>query len=212
MNFFYVIVMSVAVSLDGFVAGIAYGLKGIRMPVVSIGIVGMVTTICATAAMIAANILGSVIDTQAAVTGGALLLILIGVFSLFQEYLTKDVPSYQAEGEVTARKLSFSVGRLVISIVAKPETADVDKSNNISPLESVFLGLALGMDNMLAAFAAALMGWLPPAAPLMMGGIQMVVISAGLYASQRFVSDRLRKRFPYLPGTILILLGLLRLG
>lgn len=212
MSFFYVIVMSIAVSLDGFVAGIAYGLKGIRMPVVSIAIVGVVTTICAAAAMVAANVLGSVINTQAAVTGGAVLLILIGLFSLFQEYLTKDIPSYQAEGEVTARKLSFSVGRLVISIVAQPETADVDKSNNISPLESVFLGLALGLDNMLAAFAAALMGWLPPAAPFMMGGIQMVVISAGLYASRRFVSDRLRKRFPYLPGTILILLGLLRLG
>lgn len=212
MTYFYVILLGLAVSLDGFVAGIAYGIKGIRMPLISVAIVGMVTAICAWASMALANVLGAIINSQLAISCGAALLILIGLFSLFQEYLTKDVRSYQAEGEVTARKLSFSVGRLVISIVAKPETADVDKSNNISPLESVFLGLALGLDNMLAAFAAALMGWLPPTAPFMMGAIQMVVISAGLYVSRRFIPDRVKKRFPYLPGTILILIGLLRLG
>lgn len=212
MAYFYVVLLGIAVSLDGFVAGMAYGIKGIRMPLISVAIVGLVTAICAGAAMVLANGLGAIINTQLAISCGAALLILIGLFSLFQEYLTKDVRSYKAEGEVTARKLSFSVGRLVISIVAKPETADVDNSNNISPLESIFLGLALGLDNMMAAFAAALMGWLPPTAPLMMGAIQMVVISAGLYVSKRFVPERVKKRFPYLPGTILILIGLLRLG
>lgn len=212
MTFLYVIMLGLAVSLDGFVAGMAYGLKNIRMPLTSVAIVGLVTTICAGAAMLLAAMVGSVINTHAAVTGGAALLILIGVFSLFQEYLTKDVRSYQPDGEVTARKLSFSIGRLVISIVAKPETADVDKSNNISSLESIFLGLALGLDNMLAAFAAALMGWLPLSAPLLMGVIQMMVISAGLYVSKRFVPEKVKRRFPYVPGTILILIGLLRLG
>ncbi|MGI6092152.1 MAG: sporulation membrane protein YtaF [Negativicutes bacterium] len=212
MTFLYVVLLGLAVSLDGFVAGMAYGMKGIRMPLISLVIVGLVTAVCAGTAMALANVLGAIINTQLAISCGAVLLILLGLFSLFQEYLTKDVRSYQAVGEVTARKLSFSVGRLVISIVAKPETADVDKSNNISPLESIFLGLALGLDNMLAAFAAALMGWLPPATPLVMGAIQMVVISAGLYSAKRFVPEQVKKRFPYLPGTILILIGLLRLG
>lgn len=212
MNIFYVLLLGFAVSLDGFVAGIAYGLKGIRMPLKSLAVVGLVTIICTGAAMLAANTLGNVINKHIAVSFGAGLLILIGLFSLFQEYLTKDVPSYQADGEVTARKLSISVGRLVFSIVAKPETADVDCSKTISPLESIFLGLALGLDNMLATFAAALMGGMPASTPLIMGLIQMVVIGAGLHVSQRYISERLKKRFPYLPGTILIVIGLLRLG
>ncbi|MDD4600208.1 manganese efflux pump MntP [bioreactor metagenome] len=211
MTFIYVVLLGLAVSLDGFIAGIAYGLKDIRMPLLSVAIVGLVTTICAGAAMALANLLGAVINTQVAVTCGAALLILLGLFSLFQEYLTKGICSYQAEGEVTAKKLSFSIGRLVISIVAKPETADVDKSNNISPLESIFLGLALGLDNMLAAFAAALMGWLAPTAPLIMGAIQMIVISLGLWVSKRFMSEKVKKSVPYLPGALLILIGLLRL-
>lgn len=212
MALFSLVLLGLAVSIDGFVAGIAYGLRRIKMPLLSVVIVGFVTTTCVAAAMFFADVIGGLINPQIAVTFGSVLLIIIGLFSLFQEYLTKDIASYQADGEITARKMSFSVGKLVISIVAKPETADVDKSNNISPLESIFLGLALGIDNMLAAFAAELMGWLPPYAPLIMGVIQMVVISAGLYTSKRFVSDHLKKRFPYLPGTILILIGLLRLG
>lgn len=211
MNIFYVVLLGFAVSLDGFVAGIAYGLKGIRMPLKSIAVVGIVTTTCAGAAMFAANALGNVINTHVAVSCGAGLLILIGLFSLFQEYLTKDIPSYEADGEVTARKLSISVGRLVFSIVAQPETADVDRSKTISPLESIFLGLALGLDNMLATFAAALMGWLPSSTPFIMGLVQMAVISAGLYVARRCMPEHLKSRFPYLPGAILIVIGLLRL-
>ncbi|EAX48770.1 conserved hypothetical protein [Thermosinus carboxydivorans Nor1] len=212
MGLFYVILLGVAVSIDGFVAGVAYGLKNIRMPVKSLAVIGVVTAVMTGFAMLSAYVFSRFIATDIAIILGAVLLILLGLWSLFQQYLTKDVPSYEADGEVTARKLTFSIGRLVISIMAKPETADVDRLGYISTLEAVFLGIAVGLDAMVGTFAAALMGVLPLYTPVEVGVIHILCVASGCYSSARFVSDRLKKRFPYLPGTLLIILGLIRLA
>lgn len=212
MGFLYVILLGVAVSIDGFIAGVAYGLKDIHMPYKSLLVIGVVTAIMTSLAMVGAYVFSRFIDTEIAIIVGALLLILLGIWSLFQQFLTKDVPSYEMDGEVTARKLTFSIGRLVISIVAKPETADVDRLGYISTLESVFLGVALGLDAMVGTFGAALMGVLPLYTPIAIGVIHIICVAGGSYSSARFISDRLKKRFPYLPGTLLIILGLIRLA
>jgi len=211
MNLFYVLLLGFAVSIDGFVAGIAYGLKNICLPMTSLLIVGITTILCTGVAMATAYLLGTFINTQLAMLLGAFVLILIGLFSLFQEYLTKDGTDYSTHGGDVSPKLTFSIGHLVINIMADPEKADVDQSQLINPIEALFLGLALGLDNMVAVFAAALMENLPIYTPLIMGFIQIMVITAGIYTSRRFISDKLKKSFPYLPGSILIILGLIRL-
>ena len=212
MSIFYVLLLGLAVSIDGFVAGVAYGLKNIRMPLVSLIIVGIVASICTAVAMVMAYMVGQFINTDIAIVLGALLLIMLGLWSLCQQYFTKSVASYEMDGEVTARKLTFSFGRLVISIMAKPETADVDRLGFISSLEAVFLGLAVGADAMVGTFAAALMGPLPLYTPIAIGLIHMICIAGGCYSSRKFFPENIKKRFPYLPGTLLIILGLLRLG
>ena len=212
MSIFYVMLLGLAVSIDGFVAGVAYGLKNIRMPLISLIIVGIVASICTAVAMVMAYMVGQFINTDIALILGALLLILLGLWSLGQQYFTKSVTSYEMDGEVTARKLTFSFGRLVVSIMAKPETADVDRLGFISSLEAVFLGLAVGADAMVGTFAVALMGSLPLYTPIVIGLIHMICIAGGCYSSRKFFPENLKKRFPYLPGTLLIILGLLRLG
>ena len=68
------------------------------------------------------------------------------------------------------------------------------------------------MDNMAVAFGACLLTPLPLYAPLVMAGVQVLVIVLGLQASKQLVSEKIKKKIPYLPGIILILLGLLRLN
>ncbi|MBC8015825.1 MAG: manganese efflux pump [Sporomusaceae bacterium] len=206
MNLFYILLLGFAVSIDGFIAGLAYGLKNISMPITSLLIVCITTILCTITAMASAYVLGTLINTTLAILLGSLILILIGLFSLFQEYLTKE---YVTSKETP--KLTFSIGRLVINIMANPEKADVDQSQMINPLEALFLGLALGVDNIVATFAAALMEPLPSYTPLIMGLIQIMVISAGIYTSKRFIPNKLKKIFPYLPGAILIILGFIRM-
>lgn len=211
MIFFYLLFLGFAVSIDGFVAGISYGLKDISIPTTSLIIIFITTIIFTAVAMSTACILGTFINSQFAILLGALLLMIIGLFSLFQEYLTKGAHDDMIAGETNIPKVTFSIGRLVINIMADPEKADMDHSRGINSLEALLISLALGLDNSIATFAAALMESLPFYTPLIMGCIQIVVLIAGIYTSKYFISDTVKKRFSYMPGILLILLGLLRL-
>lgn len=211
MSFVYTLLLGFAVSLDAFTAGVAYGMRNISVPLSSLTVVGTVTAVCVAASMLAATLLGQFLDLRVAVAAGSLLMIMLGILSLFQEYLARKVSAYEIPGEFSPRQLTFSVGRLVISIMAKPETADVDRSLSISWFEAVFLGLALGLDNIVATFAASLMGMLPLYTPLLMAVTQMLFIAAGNWASAHVLSPDMKKQFPFIPGTILVILGILRL-
>ncbi len=201
MSFFYLLLLGCAVSIDGFVAGIAYGLKDIFIPMNSLLIICITTMVATGIGMSTACVLGTLINTQVAMLCGACLLIIIGLFSLFQEYLINGAHNDKIN----------NIGHLVINIMANPEKADVDQSRAINSVEALFLGLALGADNMIATFAAALIDPLPLYTPFVMGLIQIIVISAGIYTSKYFIPETLKKRFPYMPGILLIILGLIRL-
>lgn len=205
----YIILLGFAVSLDAFAAGAAYGLKSIKVPLKSLAVLGLITALCTSAAMVIAYYLGSFLNTHIAVIAGSLLLILIGAWNIFSEYITKK--SNCPDTESTNAPISIRIGRIVINIMADPETADIDHSRSINPTEAIFLGLALGIDNMIATFAAALIKPLPLYTPAVMTFIQVFLIAAGISGASRLASDDLKRRFPYIPGTILIILGLLRL-
>src|SRR5262249_50952254 len=137
--------------------------------------------------------------------------IALGLFALLQAHLSTVAAVDDGDGEVALRQITFSVGRLVINIMLRPEAADLDHSKVISAVEAIFLGLALGVDNAVATFAAALTGVLPFYTPVVMALLQVSFISIGFYGVVRLISDDLKRRVPYWSGTILILLGLLRL-
>jgi putative sporulation protein YtaF len=188
-------------------------MKGIRMPLRSLSVVGVVTAICVTIAMLGTHVLGQFVDVYIATLTGASLLIALGIYRLLLDYLTKDVAMHEPGHHYHAipRKLTFSIGELVFRIIVKPETADLDRSRHISSMEAIFLGFALGIDNMIAASAATLGGFLPIYAPLAMGVVQASLLAAGVYGCLWLINHRVRFRLPYVSGTVLIALGLVRL-
>ena len=214
MSFLYVVLLSAAVSLDALGVGVAYGARDIRVPVVSLAVVGVVTIVCVALAMLGAHLLGEWIDGRFLAAVGASLLVLLGIYRLLVDFVTvgngSQVPA--AAHHVAHRKLTFAVGGLVIRIIANPHVADMDRSRHIDPLEAVFLGLALGIDNMVAASAATLGASLPGYTPFAMAIMQMAFISAGLYGSTYLIQHHARFRLPYVAGSILILLGVARLA
>lgn len=197
MNIFYVLLLGLAVSIDAFVAGIAYGLKSIKMPVRSLIVIGLITGICTGVAMALAYYLGSLLNTHLAVAAGSLMLITIGTWNILQEYIAKN--SSNKDTKVANARLTVRMGRIVISIMADPETADMHHSHSISPSEAVLLGLALGIDNIVATFAAALIKPLPLYTPVIMAIIQILLIGLGMTAATRLGSDDLKKDFPIFP-------------
>jgi hypothetical protein len=64
---------------------------------------------------------------------------------------------------------------------------------------------------MVATFAAQLLGVLPLYTPLVMAVIQMGLIWSGITFANRLLPESVKERFPYLPGTLLIIISVLRI-
>ena len=206
-----VLLLGLSVSMDALFAGVAYGLKGIRVPGRSLLIIGVVTGLSVTGAMGGGRVFDRAGMTQVAVGVGACLLIGLGLLSILHTYLTDTPQQPPTADPVPPRQLTLSLGRLVITIRVKPEHADRDQSQTIEPGEAILLGVALGLDNMVAVFAVSLMERLPASTPLVMGLLQMVLIAAGIQAAARLQSERLKTCCAYVAGALLLLLGVIRL-
>lgn len=208
MDIMSLILLCLAVSLDSFIAGVTYGTRNIAVPINSLFILGLVTLVCCTVPMFIGRFIGNVIEPSVAIISGSTILLLIGFYNIFHQYLLKIL---QANSLDERRNLTLKMGRVIICIMADPEYVDFDHSKSISPQEALFLGFALGLDNMAAIFGACLIGVLPAQTPILMALIQMGLVFLGIRIAGFLSLDNLTIRWPYLPGAILVLMALLRL-
>jgi len=202
MSLWSVLLFSWIVSLDGFFAGTAYGVNKINVPKKSLFIIGAISLFCTGAAMLLA---GTALRYFPIHSLGAVLLLCIGIGGLIFKQRSRRAPDNPLPREVT-----FSIGEIVVSIIRKPERADMDHSNDVSAFEAIFLGLALGLDNTAATFAAALNASLPVYTPFVIFAMQIVFIRAGIRLGS-LISPRKQAKLSYLPSFYFIALGLLNL-
>ena len=209
LDLYYIILLGFAVSMDGFFAGMAYGIKKIHIPLLSLLTIGALTLFYTAIAAYSSHFLLSVINPKITTIFGSLLLISIGTVNIIKQVAT---PYHRTEPEPTPTKnFNSSTDNIFLYIIEKPERADIDRSNHLSIVEALLLGTALGVDNMVATFAAGLADTLPLYTPFVMCIIQTTLLYSGIVISKKIISKKLKERLTYLPGIVLILIGLFRL-
>lgn len=222
--------LALSVSLDGFGAGVAYGLRRIRIPASSVFIIAGCSALAVALGMSAGRILGGYLVPRAASAAGAAILIGIGCWSLYQclrgsgrdderSAETAETPG-ETGGAASANnlacvrllRLEIRPLGLIVHIMRSPPAADTDRSGVISPGEAVWLGAALSLDAFGAGIGAALIGLPAGITPLVVGAAGAACLVLGLRAGGR-ADSRLpaAKAMSVLPGLILMILGILRL-
>ena len=222
--------LALSVSLDGFGAGVAYGLRRIRIPASSVFIIAGCSALAVALGMSAGRILGGYLVPRAASAAGAAILIGIGCWSLYQclrgsgrdderSAETAETPG-ETGGAASANnlacvrllRLEIRPLGLIVHIMRSPPAADTDRSGVISPGEAVWLGAALSLDAFGAGIGAALIGLPAGITPLVVGAAGAACLVLGLRAGGR-ADGRLpaAKAMSVLPGLILMILGILRL-
>jgi len=215
--------LALAVSLDGFGVGLTYGLRRIRIPLVSIGIVSFCSGLAFYVSLQAGELIASRIAPGTARDAGALLLIAIGVWAVLQILRSKNVspdlpPNAPAGHPAAAEANGTTVARielkrfgLVIQILRTPSLADMDRSGAISAKEAVVLGTALSFDAFGAGVGAALVGFDPFSAAIAVALTSGACIALGLGCGRKFSATGLLRKLTLLPGCILIVMGILKL-
>jgi len=194
------LLFGLALSLDGLGAGLAYGIRRIRVPVSSLLIISLVSGGAVSLSLFCGHLAASVLNPHFAQQAGGWLLIGLGLWILTQALRT-----------ATRRVLRLRVPPLglVIQILFEPLQADLDDSGCISAREAMLLGSALAMDAFGAGFAIALSGLHTALIPAFVAAGLFLMVSLGLLLGRRMVRTNGRK-LNLLPGCLLILIGMFR--
>ncbi len=209
--------MAVALSLDGFGVGLAYGLRRIRIPINSLVAIAMCTVLAMGISMLFGGWVTLWLKLIPARLLGALILLSLGIFQLGKAiWNRKEVVFPQAVPAMTAVhpkpvlepvfRFQLRFFGLVIQVLKSPDIADVDGSGVISLRESFLLGCALAVDAFASGIGAAMAGM-----NLSIIGIvaitQMMMLRLGQEMAGR-IPENWTKKAEYLPGAVLILVGL----
>ncbi|WP_274649736.1 sporulation membrane protein YtaF [Paenibacillus humicola] len=223
------LLLAFAVSLDGFGVGVTYGLRRIRIPVLSVIIIACCTGFVVWISMQIGTVLSGYMSPRVAKWIGAVILMGIGCGAIVQwwrrrsdrgeedkETATADPMTVAAaDRQSTAAKtlvvLEWKRLGLVIQILRKPQIADVDKSGIISASEAVLLGFALSIDSFGAGLGAAMLGFSPLLTAVVISTVSALFLLAGLRVGFRFAALEIMKALSVLPGILLIVMGMMRL-
>lgn len=217
------LVLALALSLDGFGVGMMYGLRNIKIGLLGIIIISFFSGVIIYASMGIGTMLTTFIHPNYASKIGAIILIGIGIWALIQLYIQK----YNDKGEDAAATELFEITQpqtvkqilnielrrlgLVIQILRTPAAADIDKSGSISVSEAALLGLALSLDAFGAGIGAAFIGLPPLLTALFIVFSSGICLTLGLQFGLRFANNSWVKKLSLIPGCILIIMGIMKL-
>ncbi|KGE16311.1 sporulation membrane protein YtaF [Paenibacillus wynnii] len=218
---FSLLLLAFALSLDGFGVGITYGLRKMKIPLLSILIISLCSGVVICVSMQVGVLLARVVSPNAASVIGAVILVLMGCWSLVQMLMQKE----EDQGVIRTKPLDliekidkpevFSLELrhlgIVIQILRTPSSADMDDSGSISSVEAMILGIALSLDAFGAGLGAALLGFQPVWTSLVIAMFSGIFLVMGMKTGFRFSGSYWMKRAAVLPALMLILMGIMKL-
>ncbi|WP_208543912.1 sporulation membrane protein YtaF [Paenibacillus protaetiae] len=218
------LLLAFAVSIDGFGVGITYGLRRIRIPLLSVFIIACCSGIIIWLSMQAGTYISGFLSPVAAKDIGACLLFVIGGWALIQSIRRKqsgkdaedDLPVETRAAERAAHPVLVMMVELkrlglVIQILRTPQAADVDRSGTISASEALMLGFALSLDAFGAGFGAAMLGLPPFITALAIAAASAFFLLGGMGFGFHFSKWKGMQALSLLPGIMLIIIGMLKL-
>lgn len=210
MEFLAPVLFALAVSADGFMVGIAYGIRKIRIPVLSLVVVSIASALAVTVSMICGRALAYFLSPEMASYLGAGLIITIGGYFLLQAG-REIICSLEYNEEVPLISLEIKSLGIIINILKEPSSADLDCSGEISLREAFFLGVALAMDALGAGVGIAMAGYNILFTAISVGMLKFILVNSGLILGRIVQSERFKNFSSLAAGLILIAIGIAEL-
>lgn len=203
-----ILLLVTALSIDAFVAGFAYGVDRIRIPLSSMAVIGGLSAASLFAALSAGRGILSGLPASFASLISIVVLFLAGLVKLFDGTI-KCIIRRNAPAE---KRLTFHIFDVsfLLTVYADPNKADADRGGVLSAKEACSLGVALSIDSMAAGIGAG-MGAAPIVFPVLLSFFMgAAAIGAGVFLGNR-VAARYSLDFTWAGGLLLILLSVLKM-
>ncbi|HHY20694.1 MAG TPA: sporulation membrane protein YtaF [Bacilli bacterium] len=206
------LVLALAVSLDSFGVGLTYGLRKMKLPFMSLLFIACCSALSILVAMLFGKVILNYLSPSIAEKIGGIILLIIGSWAIIQSI--RQFREQQAGAEQSSSdgrilmNIEIKILGLVIRILQKPMEADIDKSGTITGKEAVLLGIALSLDAFGAGVGAALIGFSPFLMAISVAVMGALFVMLGMKSGYTFADSYWLKKFSFLPGLLLISIGL----
>ena len=145
-----------AVSIDGFSAGLSFGLRRLVIPVHSLLIISFLSFLSAASSMLLGSRIAFFIPASLLDTAGGMMLIILGLYIAVTALKQRHGGVMPEEEGVDPKK---NGGLYILAFISRsPHRADLDRSGKLSAKEAVVLGLVLSADVFGAGIGASLIG------------------------------------------------------
>lgn len=208
VTFFSLAALAFAVSLDSFTVGLTYGLRKMKLPFRSLLFIAGCSALSIALAMAFGASIQALLQPHVAESLGGVVLIVIGLWALYQVFRSPDHGREKEECDDVIIDLELKKLGIIVRILRKPTAADIDQSGTITGREALLLGVALSLDAFGAGFAAALIGFSPLWMAITVAFMSALFVKVGMKSGFLFADADWMKKLSFLPGCILILLGL----
>lgn len=140
-----------ALSLDTFMAALSYESNKIKIPISSNLIISFICSLFLFISLLLGNFLGTFIPDVILKWISFFILFFIGFIKVFDNRIKNFIKKRNFKGK--SINFSFCNLRFILQIYSDYSCADVDKSKSLSPIEAIFLALALSIDGLSAGIA-----------------------------------------------------------
>lgn len=210
MDFATILLFAMAVSADGFMVGISYGINKIRIPVFSMLVISLASALAVTISMLLGKGLAHLLMPQLSSSLGALLIMFVGIY-LMLGACREMIGRLELEDEQPLVTLSIKSLGIIVRILKEPARADFDESGEISTREAFFLGVALALDALGAGVGMAMTGCNILYTAIAVGMVKFIGVNSGMALGSHVNNKKLQGLPSLLPGLLLLIIGLIEI-
>jgi len=220
VNYFSLLTIAIAVSLDSFGVGVAYGVRNIRVPASSLAIITLCTAITLVLSVFTGEIITAALSPELTQTLGGILLVGIGLIAILNQLRSQlrsspnayslDEPAPGPSVQRADRPPHSRGLQTITRILQRPKSANFDDPKSISSQGALLVGLAVSLDSFVAGIGIRLMGYSPWGIILTLATMSSAFIYVGIRTGILIAGRQWFKQLPYFPGTLLIVIGLHR--
>ena len=168
----FLLVFVFALSMDSFIISFIYGIKGIRIPLLSIFLLALIETSLLGFSIFLTNFLyfGPIYTSIS-----YLLFMIIGIYNLLMPFIKYRILVYKNK----MKCLSSPNMAMMVDVYLDETKADFDQSKSLNGKEACCLGFFLSLDSCLSGVAFASLSTLTPALFLLRFSVGFLAIVLG---------------------------------
>lgn len=201
------VILTLALSLDTFTAGVTLGTQEIRIPFRSLFALSTTCSVSLLISMILGDFVGEWISPHTARLVGCCVLTFMGCVRLFDSLLKKLLRRCCNSNGIVFR---FKNLKIFLQVCVDSAQADFNDSKSISVPEAVSLAAALSLDGLTAGFGAGMLQNRVGLIFLLSLLVNLLAAKGGCCIGKRF-SERFQNNISWSAGVLLILLGVMKL-